>query len=131
MKTIIVRKAENVKDYFEIVKRFEFTEDEVIIEKVIFLSKNDFDDVKINFHKNRQFISDNLDKMFYDDNTKVWHCVAIVSGGIMDSGSAILIESEAYDYLRYTAVIDKSLLLKNITVNTQISHEYEVTNAYD
>lgn len=72
------------------------------IEKVIELNAKDF-----TAFSNRllmaapQFIADNQDLMYVDDN-RVWHCLLVHNKA---NHKGILVEADGYDYARYTAYV--------------------------
>lgn len=78
-----------------------YPQDEFIIEKVVRLSKEEFEDLLKEPLKDRDYVKENKDKM-YEDKDGYWHCIYVVCEGF-DYG--ILIESEGSDYPRYTAYL--------------------------
>lgn len=76
---------------------------EAIIEKTVIMEPKEFDEFTSDFLSDRKFITDNLDRMFIDENG-IWHCIEITSP---QSRYNVLVESEGYDYARYTALTDK------------------------
>ena len=103
MKAIMVRKACGVKDWHKIVEEYNFTPSEVVIEKTVELNEDAFKDLCEDFFKYRDYIKENLTHMYMGD--AVWHCVLVKSP---KSKIGILIESEGYEYARYTSIIDIS-----------------------
>jgi hypothetical protein len=103
MKAVIIRKASNVKDWKEIAGTYKCKADEVIIEKTIEVSEGEFKSLCGDFFKNREYITANLDEMYMENG--IWHCILVKCAA---SEIGILIESEGYDYARYTAVINVS-----------------------
>lgn len=91
-----------------------YPQDEFIIEKVVRLSREEFEDLIKNPLNDRYYIKQNKDKM-YEDKDGFWHCIYVIAHGY-DYG--ILIESEGSDYPRYTAYLPKVLfepkVLRNI-----------------
>ena len=76
-------------------------QDEFIVEKVVRLSKEEFEDLLKNPLNDREYVKENKELM-YEDKDGFWHCIYVVSEGY-DYG--ILIESEGSDYPRYTAYL--------------------------
>ena len=93
MKAIMVRKASNLKDWKDVVAMFNYEPEEVIAERIIIVSEKEFKDLCNDFFKDRDYIKDNNDYMYYKDHT--WHCILVTSPK-KDKG--ILIESEGHDY---------------------------------
>lgn len=79
---------------------------EAVIEKVVRLSKEEFEDLIRNPLLDRSYVKENKDRMFEDDKGFM-HCVYVISEGY-DYG--ILIESEGCDYPRYTSYLPVELL---------------------
>lgn len=103
MKAVMVRKANNVKDWQKIVKEYDLGASQVIIEKTVELSNEEFNELCDDFFKYRNYIIENLCHMYMQEG--VWHCILVKSS---TSKIGILIESEGYDYARYTAVVNLS-----------------------
>lgn len=81
-----------------------------VVEKVIQLSKIDYENLTSDLLADRQFIDENLSLMFTDGN--VWHCLLAVQKGSFDMG--VLIESKKRDYPMYTALYRKNIIIKQI-----------------
>ena len=79
---------------------------EAVIEKVVRLSKKEFEDLIRNPLLDRSYVKENKGRMFEDDKG-LMHCIYVISEGY-DYG--ILIESEGYDYPRYTSYLPVELL---------------------
>jgi len=75
-----------------------------IVEKVIELSKIDFENFSTDLLAERQFITDNLNLMFVDDD-KTWHCLYVVQIGSGNSG--ILVQSKKCEFPKYTALYQR------------------------
>jgi hypothetical protein len=103
MKAIMVRKASSLNDWKAAVKEYNLRESEIVIEKTIELSENEFNELCNDFFANRSYITNNLNHMYMQDG--VWHCMLVKSPS---SKFGILIESEGYDYARYTGVVNIS-----------------------
>jgi hypothetical protein len=95
MKVNFIRKA----DHEELIPQ-----DEFVIEKEIILNKEDFDKFINNPLGYYDFIKDNVDLM-YCDQEGVYHCIYITSN---EHSFGILIESEGYHYARYSAYLPKT-----------------------
>ena len=72
---------------------------EAVVELTILLDKDDFDDFANDLLEDRDFIKENVDKM-YVDNFDVEHCILVTYNG---SEHGILVQSEGYHYARYSA----------------------------
>ena len=107
MKAPFIRKASDLKDWKNSYMLFKPKAQEFVVEKHIELSNAEFKDFQNDFFKAREFIKDNEDLMYCDNGTM--HCIAIYC---KDSEMAILVESEGYDYARYTSITNK----KEVTV---------------
>jgi hypothetical protein len=70
-----------------------------VIEKVIELEQDEYDDFAANLMDYCDFIEENRDLM-YVDTADVWHCILVKA---KDTDDGILVESEGYDYARYAA----------------------------
>lgn len=80
------------------IKKFSLRETEV--EKVIELTKDEFNKFANNLNADQDFIKDNIDLMYERDDVR--HCL-LVLGENVEHG--ILVESEGYDYARYCAFV--------------------------
>ena len=100
MKATIVRKASNVNDWHAIVRNYASEPNYFVIEKTINVSDDEFRSLCNDFFEARSYITENIDEMY--EQNGVWHCILVKSD---NSTIGILIESEGYDYARYTAVI--------------------------
>jgi hypothetical protein len=81
-------------------KQFEFDLDYCIVEKVIELPAAQFDALVRQPLQTQGFIVDNRDHMWNDSDGR--HCLMVMGEGRDD---AILIESQGYDYARYSAYV--------------------------
>ena len=72
---------------------------EAYVEMTILLDKDDFDEFASDLLEDRDYIKDNVDKM-YVDNNDVEHCILVTYDGSEDG---ILVQSEGYHYARYSA----------------------------
>jgi len=75
-----------------------------VVEKVIALSKIEYENVSFDLLMPRQFIADNIPLMTVDANN-FWHCLLVVQKGSEDTG--ILIESRKKQAPTYTALYKK------------------------
>jgi hypothetical protein len=97
MKANFIRKATNN----ELIPQ-----DEFIIEKEILLEPREFNRFIDEPLSDYEFIKNNIDLM-YCDNLDVFHCLFVTSD---EHDFGILVESEGYQYARYTAYLPKSEL---------------------
>ena len=93
MKATLKCKAESLKELLP--------KSNVTIEKTILLDKQDFTDFSYDLLEDWGFIKENKKSMFSDMLGE--HCLLIMYDGA-DFG--ILVQSEGYDYARYTAYIE-------------------------
>jgi len=100
----ITRKTFNIKTFYNDVKKYKIQSSKIIVEKEIRLSSDEFIDFSNNLLKDRDYIKNNLEHMWFDQNTQKWHCLEVTSD---DSKETILVESEGYSYARYVSVIKK------------------------
>lgn len=84
-------------------------QDEFIIEKIVNLTKDDFESFVRAPLQDYDFIIENIESMSFD-NKGIYHCIFVTS---KDFDLGILIESEGYHYARYTAYLPKALLKKD------------------
>lgn len=80
---------------------------EFVVEGVVTLSEQDFDRFKNNLLDDANFIKENKE-MMYVDNEGVWHVIMVTSDY---ADHAILVNSEGYDYARYSAYVLKEAVL--------------------
>lgn len=108
MKAYMIRKADSVEDW-EAAKECincysgEKPKREIVVEKTITLTPTEFAAFCDNFLEDKDFIKVNSGLMKVDENG-IWHCLKVTARG---SKISVLVESEGYDYARYTAVIKK------------------------
>jgi hypothetical protein len=74
-----------------------------IIEKVVELGQDEYDEFAANLMDHYGFIEANIPSMFVDTDD-VWHCILVRAAGAEDG---ILVESEGYTYARYAAYLAK------------------------
>jgi len=101
MATAIFRRK--AVDISELKTRSDLTRygNQYVIEKVVELEQAEYDEFANNLLDDRDFIEENKDLMFVDTND-VWHCILVKAKGATDG---ILVESEGYEYARYTAYL--------------------------
>lgn len=100
-KTVFTRKSVDIEE----VKRRSNREEpkcEYTIEKVIALPEKDYLAFADTLLEDNEIVKANHDLMYVDANG-IWHCILVKAQGGKDG---ILVESEGYDYARYTAVYD-------------------------
>lgn len=96
MKVHFIRKANTIED----LKGYgEESGSQFVIEEVVELEPEDFRSFSESLIDDYDFIAERIDKMFMDAE-KVWHCILVKAKGTEDG---ILVESEGYDYARYSA----------------------------
>ena len=106
---VMVRKALNITDLREKAK--EQNPVNIVIEKKIILSPEEYDDLCGDLFERRDYIVSNDDVMYQDEDG--WHCIlATTENG--DTGIAI--SSEGYDFARYAAEVK----ISDITVKPQV-----------
>ncbi len=109
MKVQIVKKACDKEDLCELTDRRtkEFPKGsshvDAVIEKEIVLTDAQLAEFESDLLTDSEIVKENIGLMRVDENG-VWHCIAITSRSAKYS---ILVESEGYDYPRYTAIISK------------------------
>ena len=82
-----------------------YPQEEFVVEKVIRLSKSEFEDLLKEPLKDRSYVKENKELM-YEDKDGFMHCIYVVAD---DYDYGILIESEGSDYPRYTAYLPKAI----------------------
>ena len=71
-----------------------------VVEKVIEIDEKEFDKFAGDLLEDRDFIKDNIGLMYFDRD-RVWHCILVKA---KDKQEGILVESEGYEYARYSAI---------------------------
>ena len=104
MEAPIVRKACSTEDWQSQVKQWNIEPSEIVIEKEVTVSREEFGYLCKDFFDNRTYITENIDKMFYDSETGTWHCIAIMSE---ISDTVLLCSSSGYSYMRYSSIISR------------------------
>jgi hypothetical protein len=100
-KTFFTRKATDISELkCRIVPDHE--KSQFVIEKVMELDKDEFDKFSVDLLSDYDFIKENIDLM-YVDSDGVWHCILVK---LKDGCESILIESEGYDYARYSSYLN-------------------------
>ncbi|WP_283608445.1 DUF6329 domain-containing protein [Faecalispora anaeroviscerum] len=82
-------------------KTDDFNPRECVIEKIIDLSTQKYDAFSKNMLADYDFIRDNIDLMFCDEQG-AYHCLLVTS---KDRPDGILLESEGYSYGRYSGFL--------------------------
>lgn len=82
-------------------KTDDFQPKDCVIEKTIRLTAAEYDVFSRHMLRDYDFIKDNIDLM-YSDSEGAYHCLLLVGE---DRPDGILIESEGYDYARYSAFL--------------------------
>lgn len=88
------------KGFFE-RKINEFKLNDCIIEGIELMDEKEFEEFRKTLLEDKDFISDRKDEM-YIDTRGVVHGLLVLN---MDSGDGILIDSQGFDYARYTAFL--------------------------
>lgn len=103
MKAIFSRKACNVSELIPLGN----ASSQFAVVDVVELKPADYDQFTRNLLTDYDFIAVRKDKMFTDQNG-VRHCILVK---MIEAPSGILVESEGYDYARYSALYpgDESL----------------------
>ena len=78
-----------------------------VIEKTIWIPKEEFASMLGNPMEDKDFIADNKDLM-YPDFYGIYHCLLVMAEGRTDG---ILIESDGYDYARYASYVPDATAL--------------------
>ena len=113
-KAVMVRKALNLADLRE--KQINGNPENIIIEKKIILTPEEYKDLCGNLFERRDYIVNNDDVMYQDEEG--WHCIlATIENG--DTGIAI--SSEGFDYARQAGEVK----LSEITVKQQVKTIWE------
>ncbi len=88
------------------------------VERIILLTPDAYQDFSQNLMEDHFILFENTDKMWYEPDTRCWHCVLVTSPDVPDG---ILVESEGFAYARYTAFVpDKSrLALENVPIKDE------------
>ena len=76
---------------------------EVVIEKTIYLTSEQYKKFADGFLDDVDFIKENINLMKVDENG-IWHCIKVTVKG---SKQSVLVESDGYEYARYTSVINE------------------------
>lgn len=105
------RRLDDLEDFRKESVRKRIKPKQYIIEKVIALSKIDYENFTTDLLADRQFIADNTHLMFVDVNN-IWHCLLVLEKGKEDIG--ILVDSKKKDFPMYSAVYKKQPVLRLI-----------------
>lgn len=101
MQAIFTRKAEDFPIW------------DCVIEKIVELPEADYKYFKTAPLRDMPFISENTDLMHQDENG-VFHCLLVLGEGTSDG---ILIESEVYNYARYSSFMPGAREFLNVRLN--------------
>lgn len=99
-KAVFVRKAANIDVLKHAAKSGEKSEP-YIVEKIIELNDEEYNDFSYNLLQDYDFIKDNL-ALMRRDKDGTYHCLLVTAKG---GKGGIFIESEGYTYCRYSAVL--------------------------
>ena len=77
--------------------------EESVVDKEITLTDKEVTAFESDLLAYSEIIKKHKDLMRVDEN-EVWHCIAVTS---KKANYRILVESEGYDYARYTAIVQK------------------------
>lgn len=91
-------------------------DDKFTVEKIIVLQPSEFESFSNSFMSDHAFIAANKDQMWYDSKNECWHCLMVKDAG---SDRAVLVESEGYDYARYTAFVENTRELDLAQIPTE------------
>lgn len=108
-KAVMVRKALNLTDLREKAK--EQKAENIVIEKKIVLSPEEYQDLCDNLFERREYIIEN-DNIMYQDNDG-WHCILVTT---TDNNTGIAISSEGFDYAKYAAEVK----ISDVTVKPEV-----------
>jgi hypothetical protein len=99
------RKASSAADWWSALKYNTVRNSTVVVEKTINISLQEFNDLCDNFLADSELVKNNQSSMWFDEDK--WHVLAVTTD---TSDTVILIESEGFNYPRYTAVTTKAEL---------------------
>jgi len=99
-KGIIIRKAMSAEDWNKQAAQLKPEKQNIIIEKVIELTENKFDNLNKNFITDNNYVKENTELMYLEYG--VWHMVAF---NCKNRDSIICAECEGFGYLRYTSIL--------------------------
>lgn len=109
MKVTIVKKAYDKDDLISLTNGRETlspkgsSKVDAAIEKEIVLTSTQLAEFESDLLDDSEIVKAHRDLMRVDGNG-VWHCIAITAD---NAKYRILVESEGYDYARYTAIVEK------------------------
>ena len=72
------------------------------IERIIEVTKTEYQRLSNDFFLPRPYIADHLDNMWFDDKEEYWHYIMVKTPSTKE---ALLVESEGFGYARYTALV--------------------------
>jgi len=104
-KAQVFSKVASVMDYNQRLANGEgYGEDKIIVEKTITLSFYDYTIFGARLLDDKDFIKNNQDKMWYDEEKKEWHVIMVTC---KSAANASLVDSEGHDYAKYVAIVKK------------------------
>ncbi len=95
--------------------------DRFVVEKIVVLPDEDHAAfLREGLLQDEIFLFDNLDRMWFDPDEQVWHCLLILGE---HGKQGVLVESEGYSYARYAAYVRDCtrLCLRGIPVQYELS----------
>lgn len=101
-RAVFFRKAVSLKELKQDTEHYKDETSPFFICKRVELEDKDFNDFCDSLLKDRDFIAENKSVMGFD---KAYYCILVYN---KNSEDAILVESEGYNYARYTALVKKS-----------------------
>ncbi len=101
VKVVMMRKVSSAKEWLEraLNDRCGITVD-AVVEKTITLKKDEFQAIADDLLEDRAIITENKEVMQVDEN-RVWHIIKV---RCKDMPYELYINSEGYDYARYTGI---------------------------
>lgn len=109
MQVVMIRKASSKAGWYDSVKQIRALFDrepgrvEAMVAKEVIVTDAELKEFENNFFADSKIIKANQELMKVDEN-EVWHCLKITS---KKADYSILVNSDGYDYARYTAIIKK------------------------
>jgi hypothetical protein len=104
IKVRMQRKANSIADWKQALRYNTVKSSPAVINKVVKVSRAEYDYLRDNLLADNEIVIANKGSMWYDDK---WYCIAVTTA---EEDEVIVIESEGYDYARYTAIITRAEL---------------------
>ena len=104
-------------------KEPEYKVSRCVIEKVVVLDDEDFNHFKGNLLSDYDFIRDNLDLMYMENNGDS-HCLLVMG---QNSDDGILVESEGYSYARYSAHLSSAKLYLTSNMEEAVALDFSAS----